>query len=209
MNTTSIYSDLNIHEGASINEIKAAFRSMAKAYHPDSVGAEKANVEKFIKAQSAYQKLMKTAMAHNAARRAVNTANQTGKKEEAAATNWRFESRRDMGLDVYYTMSVLRPAFGGASVVLPWQAQEACPTCLGHGKTLSRVGNIYRPSVCPKCGGHGAIARETKVEVTITPEMVGMSKIRLRKAGLYNAKTAQRGDLILNINWLDELPRNN
>lgn len=209
MNTTSIYSDLNIHEGASINEIKAAFRSMAKACHPDSVGREKANVEKFIKAQSAYQKLMKTAMAHNAARRAAKKG--TEEKMGGVAANWRFENRSDIGLDVYYSLSVIRPAFGGTRVVLPWQAQEACPTCLGHGQTLSRVanGNIYRPTACPKCGGHGTITRESKVEVNITDDMVGMTKIRLRKAGLYNAKTAQRGDLILNINWVDELPRQN
>jgi DnaJ-class molecular chaperone len=205
MNTTSIYSDLNIREGASINEIKAAFRNMAKAYHPDSAGTEKANVEKFIKAQSAYQKLMKTAMAHNAARRAA----QADAKEETVAANWRFTSRREVGLDVYFSLSVLRPAAGGTKVVLPWQAQEACPRCLGHGQTLGRVGNIYRPATCSKCGGHGTVARETKLEVAITPEMVGQKNIRLRKAGLYNAKTAERGDLILNINWVEEFPRHN
>lgn len=207
MNTSSIYSDLNISEGASINEIKAAFRHMAKAYHPDSAGGEKADVEKFIKAQTAYQKLMKTALAHNRARRAA----QGGKKEEALAANWRFNGRRDAGLDVYYSLSILRPAMGGTTVILPWQAREACPRCLGQGQTLARVasGSIYRPAACGKCGGRGTVARESKLEVSITPEMVGQSKIRLRKAGLYNAKTAERGDLILNINWVDSLPRQN
>ncbi len=204
---SSIYSDLNINEGASIHEIKAAFRSMAKAYHPDSVGGDKADVEKFIKAQSAYQKLMKRALAHNAARRAAKAVN----TEEKAAGNWRFESRRDVGLDVYYRLSILRPAHGGTRVILPWEAREACPRCLGQGQTLGRVsgGNIYRPAACTKCNGSGSISRETKLEVSITPEMVGQGKIRLRKAGLYNAKTAERGDLILTVNWVDELPRQN
>ncbi|UQZ88219.1 hypothetical protein C4J81_02925 [Deltaproteobacteria bacterium Smac51] len=203
----SIYNDLNISEGASINEIKAAFRNMAKAYHPDSVGAGNANVEKFIKAQTAYQKLMKTAMAHNKARRSA----QTETNEENLAANWRFASRREVGLDVYFSLSILRPADGGCKVVLPWQAKEACPRCLGQGQTLGRVssGSIYRPATCTKCGGHGTITRESKLEVSITPEMVGQGKIRLRKAGLYNAKTAERGDLILDISWVDSFPRHN
>ncbi|UQZ88218.1 hypothetical protein C4J81_02920 [Deltaproteobacteria bacterium Smac51] len=205
---SSIYNDLNISEGASINEIKAAFRSMAKACHPDSAGTNNANVEKFIKAQTAYQKLMKTAVAHNKARRAA----QTEAAQENVAANWRFTDRREAGLDVYYSLSVLRPAEGGCKVVLPWQAKEACPRCLGQGQTLAKINSnssVYRPCTCPKCGGHGTITRESKLEVSITPEMVGQGKIRLRKAGLYNAKTAERGDLILNINWVEDFPRFN
>ena len=135
--TSNIYRDLNISEGASINEIKAAFRKVAKDCHPDAVGADKANVEKFIKAQSAYQKLMKKAVAHNKARRAAQSS-RTETSENNLAANWRFTSRRETGLDVYYSLSVLRPAAGGAKVVLPWQAKEACPRCLGQGRSRVR-----------------------------------------------------------------------
>ncbi|MDR1044677.1 MAG: DnaJ domain-containing protein [Candidatus Adiutrix sp.] len=214
MSKTSSYQDLNLREGASVSEIKAAFRHLAKAYHPDAAGRDQADVEKFIKAQSAYQKLMKKAVAHNRTRRAEEAARQPDSaalREAAPAANWRFESRREVGLNVHYRLFVLRPETGGCQVVLPWQAREACPRCLGQGQTLARLGrnNLYRPSTCDKCGGSGTVTRESRLEVKITPEMVGLDKIRLRQAGLYEPKTARRGDLILEIDWVDQLPRRN
>lgn len=208
MSNLSSYQELNIRENASVGEIKAAFRSLAKKHHPDAEGRDAADVDKFIKAQTAYQKLMKKAVAHNRARR---TASKTAASETAARTakvapNWRFQSRREVGLDVHFRLSVLRPAGGGCKVVLPWQAQEACPRCLGHGQTLSRVGSnsLYRPRACDKCGGWGVIDRETQLSVDLT-NMVGQEKVRLRKAGLYNAKSAERGDLILEVEWVSAL----
>jgi len=208
MNSSS-YQDLNLTEGASISEIKAAFRQMAKTYHPDAAGRDQADVEKFIKAQGAYQKLMKKAVAHNRARR--QTEETEARRENQTAANWRFESRRELGLDVYYRLSILRPAGQDCRIVLPWKVQEACPRCLGQGQTLAKIGqnSIYRPCTCAKCGGKGTLARDSQVEVKISAEQIGQSKIRLRKAGLYNAKSAQRGDLILDINWVEELPRHN
>jgi hypothetical protein len=45
--------------------------------------------------------------------------------------------------------------------------------------------------------------------VTIAADQIGRSKIRLRRAGLYHAPSARRGDLILELNWADRLPRAN
>ena len=204
MSLHTSYQDLNLREGASITEIKAAFRQMAKTYHPDAAGQSQADVDKFIKAQSAYQKLLRTAMAHNRAKKAEKAAEKT-----QPASNWRFIGSREEGLDVYYRLSIVRPAVGGCRIVMPWQAREACPRCLGQGRTLSKVGSLYRPSACSKCHGQGTVVRESSLKIDITAEMVGQGKVRLRKAGLYNAKTAQRGDLILDINWVDHLPSHN
>ena len=203
MSNLNSYQELNLREGASINEIKAAFRNLAKRHHPDADGRDAADVEKFIKAQTAYQKLMKKAVAHNQARRAEAARAAETARATKVAPNWRFIGRREVGLDVYFRLSVVRPESGGCKVVIPWQAQEACPRCLGQGRTLSRLGqnSLYRPCACSKCGGQGVVSRESSLEVDIKPEMVGQDKIRLRKAGLYNAKSALRGDLILEITW--------
>ena len=210
MSNLSSYQELNLREGASINEIKAAFRTLAKRHHPDADGRDAADVDKFIKAQTAYQKLMKRALAHNQARRAkAAQAAQGDRTTQTAQTakvapNWRFQGRREVGLDVFFSLSILRPDSGGCKVVLPWQAQEACPRCLGQGQTLSRIGSnsLYRPCACTKCGGRGVITRDSQLEVDLKPEMIGQEKIRLRKAGLYNAKSALRGDLTLEIQWV-------
>lgn len=209
----SSYQDLNLTEGASTNEIKAAFRRLAKAHHPDAAGRNPEDVEKFIKAQTAYQRLMKKAVAHNRHRRAAQTAAEkpaAAKPAAKAAANWRFESSREVGLDVYYRLSILRPGPEGGRITLPWQAREACPRCLGQGQTLAKISHnsLYRPCTCSKCGGQGSLSRESKLEVSLTPEMIGRDKIRLRRCGLYNAKAAQRGDLILEVTWVCEFPQN-
>lgn len=214
-NGTTYYQDLNLHEGASLSEIKSAFRRLAKSYHPDAAGHDKVNVEKFIKVQTAYQRLVERAVSHNQTRRAKAAEKPSEQRAETqkpkAAVNWRFVSSREVGLDVYYSLTVLRPAQGGLKIALPWQAREACPRCLGQGRTLARVGrnSLYRPAACDKCGGTGHINRESSLEVSLTEAMVGQGKVRLRKAGLYNAKSALRGDLTLDINWVDQLPDQN
>jgi|GEM_PF-1339361 DnaJ-class molecular chaperone with C-terminal Zn finger domain len=219
----SSYQDLNLNESASITEIKAAFRSLAKAHHPDAEGRTPEDVEKFIRAQTAYQRLMKKAVTHNRLHRAAETAQASEEKPAAAkpaaeaprqaraAANWRFEGRREIGLDVYYRLFILRPGPEGGRVTLPWQAREACPRCLGQGQTLAKIGqnSLYRPCACSKCGGQGSLSRDSRLEVSLTPEMIGRDKIRLRRCGLYNSKTAQRGDLILEVTWVDHLPADN
>jgi len=201
MSRTNSYKDLNLREGASLNEIKAAFRQMAKTCHPDAVGAGRADVEKFIKAQAAYKKLLQTAAARNRARRKNAAPDSPGQP-------YRWEERREEGLDVVYRLTVLRPAAGEARrLVLPARAQEACPRCLGQGRTLAKLGDhgLYRPTLCPKCEGRGALERPVNLAVTIAADQVGRSKIRLREAGLYQASQARRGDLILELIWADRL----
>jgi molecular chaperone DnaJ len=208
MSNPSSYQELNLKEGAGLGEIKAAFRRMAKTYHPDAAGETQADVEKFIKAQSAYRQLLKTALAGNRARRACQSG-AAAKVYQDAPLNYRFESRREEGLNVFYRLLIQRPAAGSSvRVLLPAKAQEACPRCLGQGRTLSRLGQnaLYRPGLCPRCGGQGVLERETSLAVNLSAGQVGLGKIRLRQAGLYNARAAQRGDLILEVTWVDRLP---
>ncbi|MDR2725418.1 MAG: hypothetical protein LBC90_05010, partial [Candidatus Adiutrix sp.] len=151
--------------------------------------------------QTAYKKLLQTAAAHNRARR-------KNPKPKPAEQPYRWEERREEGLDVIYRLTVLRPAAGeGRRLVLPARAQEACPRCLGQGRILAKLGDngLYRPSVCPKCAGRGALERPINLAVTITAEQVGRSRMRLRGAGLYQAAQARRGDLILERTWADRL----
>ena len=201
MSRTNFYQDLNLKEGASLNEVKAAFRQMAKTCHPDAVGSDRADVEKFIKAQTAYKKLLQTAAARNRARRKNAAPNPAGQP-------YRWEERREEGLDVIYRLTVLRPAAGeGRRLVLPARAQEACPRCLGQGRTLAKLGDngLYRPTICSKCEGRGVLDRSINLAVTITAEQVGRGRVRLREAGLYQVSQARRGDLILEVTWVDRL----
>ncbi len=62
--TDSAYKILEIESTASDDEVKKAFRNMAKKYHPDKVGHlgedfKKVANEKFRKVQEAYDKVKK------------------------------------------------------------------------------------------------------------------------------------------------------
>ena len=209
MSISSCYQSLNLKEGASLGEIKSAFRSLAKVYHPDAAGKTTEDTNKFIKAQAAYKKLLQTAVTHNQTRRTQQSDTQTPRKAATATVrNCYLESSREVGLDIHYNIQILRPSTGGLKVVLPWQVREACPRCLGQGQTLALVGktSLYRPHTCSKCGGTGNISRYSQLETSIAEDMVGQAKIRLRKAGLYNPKEGARGDLFLNITWVSCLP---
>ena len=196
MPSPSLYKDLNLRHGAPLSEIKAAFRKVAKTCHPDAAGAGRADVEKFIKAQSAYRKLLETATAKNRARR---------QDSQGADQPYFWEGRREDDLDLIYTLKVLRPEAGaGRRLILPAKSREACPRCLGQGRTLAKVGQngIYRDSLCLKCEGRGSIERPVNLAVTISPDQIGQGKFRLRRAGLYHAPSARRGDLILELTWI-------
>ena len=54
----SDYKILNLNENASIDEIKRAYRNMAKKYHPN-VNKESTAQKKFIEISQAYENLIK------------------------------------------------------------------------------------------------------------------------------------------------------
>ena len=204
MSRLSFYKDLNLSEEASLGEIKAAFRQMAKTCHPDAVGSSGADVEKFIKAQIAYKKLLQTAV--------TKKRRKTTGRPHRAGQPYRWEERREDGLDVIYRLTVLKPSAGAARrLVLPARAQEACPRCLGQGRTLAKLGDngLYRPTLCSRCEGRGTLERAINLAVTIAADQVGRNKIRLRGAGFYQASSALRGDLILELAWTDRLAEAN
>ncbi|CAN1127309.1 Chaperone protein dnaJ 11, chloroplastic [Linum perenne] len=54
---SSLYDVLGIQRGASCQEIKAAYRRMARVLHPDVAGEEESTASEFIKLHEAYETL--------------------------------------------------------------------------------------------------------------------------------------------------------
>ena len=205
--TQNMYKDLNLNEGASLSEIKAAYRLMAKTYHPDSAAAkESASAAKFQKAYDAYKGLL---------RGALNGESPADKKESASElqpgfTPYAFAAKSTEGLDVIYDLAFERPeAFKEIKISLPVTRREACPRCLGRGITLVRkgAGFVYKPAVCDRCEGRGCCESEAKIELTLSPEMLKFGKVRVRNLGGYIPKDGLRGDLVLNFEFKAGLPR--
>ena len=74
MNLADCYRLLGLKFGASFDEIKAAYRQLARQYHPDVNPGNQRAKEKFIQVTEAYKLLMSSAS---------NTAQQTGQSTSA------------------------------------------------------------------------------------------------------------------------------
>jgi DnaJ-class molecular chaperone len=199
MNTRDSYQELNLREGASLTEIKVAFRQKAKTYHPDA--SRFGDPEKFSRAYEAYRTLVKASLKMESLYGPADTGHP-----------YIFEGRRDMGLDIYYDICLVKPLNGQPfSLDLPWVKEEACPRCLGQGRTLHRQGHgfVYRPHSCPKCQGSGKVSSHSRLSVAVSPEMADCGHMRLRQAGNYLPKEARRGDLIITLRYAEKLPESN
>ncbi|MDR2612402.1 MAG: DnaJ domain-containing protein [Deltaproteobacteria bacterium] len=208
MVSSSPYRELDIREGASLNEIKAAYRKVAKSCHPDAVSG-KADPDRFSRASEAYRSLLREVMGALKGGPSKGPAALTGK---ACAAPYRFIGRKALGLDVFYDLLLLRPAPGSTvEVRLPWTRRDACPRCLGKGETVRRSGGgfVYRPSPCPRCQGKGYVEEERLSRVSLTPEMIARGRVRVNGAGGYLPKEGRRGDLVLNILVAETMPRDN
>jgi DnaJ-class molecular chaperone len=202
--TQNMYKELNLKEGASLSEIKAAWRVLAKAYHPDSAQARGgADPGKFQKACEAYRSLL---------RDALNGKAPEPEKAEAFCTPCAITFTRHKGLDIVSGLRLEKPIpLRDVNVFVPVVRREACPRCLGQGVTLVRKGSgsVYKTAGCGLCGGKGHSERETVVELTLTVEMLQSKKVRVRGMGLYVPKEGKRGDLVLNLDFNEALPRHN
>ncbi|MDR1039748.1 MAG: DnaJ domain-containing protein [Deltaproteobacteria bacterium] len=207
MVTDSLYRELDLNEGASVNEIKAAYRKVAKSCHPDAA-AESADPDRFSRANAAYRSLLKEVMV------ALKTGKQAASKELSGGnvSPCKFIGRKSVGLDVFYDVLVQAPAVGGQTVIrLPWSRQDACPRCLGQGETMKRSGGgfVYRPCTCPRCQGRGFVEEDRTVTLSLTSDMLARGRVRVRNAGSYLPREGRRGDLIVNLRVTEKLPRSN
>ena len=160
------YAILNISENASLEEIKAAYRSLVKKYHPDvnkTQGAE----ELFKKVQNAYETLLSS----------PNTnSNSTSTKSKSNATDfflpedwsYRLHGTPTFNLrlsveevffctvrSIKYTQEKKCATCNGLGV----KYQHECKTCKGSGKRSfwHKIMNPDETRICPTCNGHGKV----------------------------------------------------
>ncbi len=86
---TSYYDILGISQSAGVNEIKRAFRRLAKLYHPDKNPGEK---ELFAGILKAYETLVDPAL-RSGYDRTLRYQQQNSSAEKTKSKNWTFEER--------------------------------------------------------------------------------------------------------------------
>ena len=127
---------------------------------------------------------------------------------DEAGDKWLIESCGEDGLNVYYQLWVVYPRGSEYQLILPWLAQEVCSHCQGQGVVYrwSQDNAAYESLECPECRGEGSLNYDSDIRLLINDGLGGQRVIRKRQAGRFNARLGLRGDLIINISWVDELP---
>jgi molecular chaperone DnaJ len=162
-----LYKILGVDRKASADELKKAYRKLARQYHPDrNPGDEKAE-ERFKEVSAAYDVLGDPEKRKQYDSGTGLFANVGGEGGFSPADFGSFSDilsnlfggagggpagpRPERGRDIETAVSIsFRQALDGAQIPLSVPTTQRCPTCGGSG---SKAGTA--PKVCPRCQGRG------------------------------------------------------
>jgi molecular chaperone DnaJ len=161
---SDLYSVLGVSREATADEIKRAYRKLARKYHPDRNQGDKESEERFKEVQEAYDTLSDPekrkqydagGMFSGFGPRGFSGGGFTSDLGDIFST---FFGRRGgarqapvQGRDLETEVRLsFEQAMEGVEVAVTVPKQATCPTCRGSG---AKPGTS--PTVCPRCGGRG------------------------------------------------------
>ncbi len=208
------YKVLGVSKSASAEDIKKAFRKLARRYHPDVNPGDKKSEEKFKEINEAYEVLSDVTKRRKYDTLGPNWQEQFGYPSAAGGrtSNFRgstmdynsagfsdfFEalfgrssaSTRKAGEDIEQRVEVtLQEAYSGGLRTFNIQSTETCPVCRGTRVVAGRS--------CTNCNGLGSLARSKRIQVKIPAGVDNGSKIRVAGEGQPGSGGGPRGDLFL------------
>ena len=170
------YEILGVQRGASEDELKSAYRSMAKQYHPDRNAGDKTSEQRFKEINEAYD-ILKDPQKRAAYDQFGHAAFEGGGgrpggfgPEFGSSMSDIFDdlfgefmggrrgarggrSGKERGADLRYNMEIaLDEAFGGKQAQIRVPTSVTCDLCTGTG---AKAGT--RPSACTTCAGLGKV----------------------------------------------------
>ena len=173
MSKRCYYEVLSVQRTASIEEIKGAYRKLAKELHPDRNPGDKDCEHKFKEINEAYE-VLKDDQKRAAYDRFGHAAfdGHGGRGRGAPGFDFgasftdvfddlfgefmgggRRPRRSNRGQDLRYDLQItLEEAFNGRSAELRVPSSVACDTCGGTGAEAGTA-----PETCPACSGHGKV----------------------------------------------------
>ena len=188
------YEILGVNKNASQDDVKKAFRNLARKYHPDVNHGNKEAEEKFKEANEAFQIL------NDPQKKAqYDQYGHSAFRPEDFSTNFNFEdifrnfgfgdifsgsrNNRD-GADLRYDMEIsLEEAFQGLTTKIEVPHLVKCETCDGTG---AKPGFL---KTCEKCNGTGKIK---KLQRTFLGQMISVSDCgKCRGVGKFAIKSCE------------------
>ncbi len=169
------YETLGITRGASEQELKSAYRRLAKEFHPDCNPGDMRAELRFKEVSEAYEVLkdpQKRAAYDHFGHAAFDGGGAGGRgfgPDFASSMSDIFDdlfgefmggrrgqrqrSSRERGADLRYNLEIsLTEAFAGKTAQICVPTSVSCETCSGSG---AKAGT--KPTSCPTCGGHGKV----------------------------------------------------
>src|ERR1700727_2632562 len=147
---TDYYKTLGVGKGASDEEIKKAYRKLARQYHPDRNPGDKNAEEKFKEISQAHDVLSdpEKRKAYDRGQGPLGGFTPGGFDAGGVRSGRTGQPQgRDLETEVALTFDL---AVHGAQVPLSVPTSQPCPTCHGTG---AKPGTT--PKVCPVCEGRG------------------------------------------------------
>lgn len=175
MNTDTYYSVLGVSEDATQDEIKKAYRKLAKENHPDKGGDE----ETFKKISVAYDAIgdEEKRKEYDIQRKNPfggmdgNYSDLFNQMFNDAFGNQRRQTQRVHTTNINVPITVFESYLGGKKTITYKRKSSCdpcngtggdkrnCPTCQGSGQIVTRIGNgmfiQMATQVCPSCQGRG------------------------------------------------------
>ncbi len=217
---TDYYELLGVPRKATAKDIRAAFRKLARKYHPDLNPGDKAAEEKFKQLQEAYDVLSDSkkrqmydqygfysdnAPAGDYATAGGGDSNVNfdfnGFDLSSGGTAGGGASFRDL-----FSQDTCETCHGSGAVGSP----QTCPTCNGSG-TIQQAAGKMRFNVpctrcggtgklrtkCKNCGGEGRVRRTETIDVRIPAGVASGGRVRVPGKGNAGTMGAPAGDLYL------------
>jgi molecular chaperone DnaJ len=176
--TKDLYSALGVSKGASAEEIKKAYRKLARQYHPDKNPGDAAAEERFKEVQHAYDVLSDTTK-----RKQYDQFGSSDGRAGFDPRGFNYEdafnvgdlgdlgdlfgglfgrgrgaqqqrSRAERGADLEVAVNLsFEDSLKGIETKIPVEVETACSDCGGSG---AKPGTS--PKVCPECRGRGVVS---------------------------------------------------
>lgn len=222
--TKDYYKILDISEFSTTEEIKNAYRKLARKWHPDVAGNTPDVIKRFKEINEAYEILSDNIKKNNydKARRFYNYSSSNSQKETKSynktstnpnnfkETTHKEEKRNSFWEDIFKTHKTedIKTPKRGENIYSDIEI-SAFEAVSGTTKVI----NMLQTQICPKCGGRkfvngakcsscngkGETSTYKRFKVKIPAGVKNLSKIRLAKEGEKGQNGGRNGDLYLTI----------